>query len=145
MKKMCSKLLCCAAVLGLLAGCRHRPDEVLVRQRIEAAANAAEHASASTLADLLSQDFDGNTGALTRSDLLQLLRAASFRGETIHALTGPVEIEQRGERYVARFTLTLSSGGKLLPAQMGVYKIETAWRREGHQWLCYSASWVRQM
>jgi hypothetical protein len=145
MRKMCLKLLCCVAVLGLLVGCRHSPDEVLIRQGIEAATNAAEHAHASALADVLSEDFDGNAGALTRSDLLQLLRAASFRGETIHALTGPVTIERRGERYVARFAVTLTSGGKLLPGQMGVYQVETAWRREGHQWLCYSASWVRPM
>ncbi len=145
MRKMCSKLLSCVVVLGLLVGCRHSPDEVLIRQGIEAAANAAETAHASALGDVLSEDFDGNAGALARSDLLQLLRVASVRGETIHALTGPVQMEQRGERYVARFTVTLTSGGKLLPAQMGVYQVETAWRREGRQWLCYSASWVRQV
>lgn len=145
MRKMWSKLLFCAVVLCGLGGCRQAPDEVFIRQGIEAAANAAEHAHASALADVLSEDFDGNAGALARSDLLQLLRAAAFRGETIHVLSGPVEMEQRGERYVARFTVTLTSGGKLLPAQMGVYQVETAWRREGHQWLCYSASWVRQV
>ena len=145
MGKMYSKLLFCGVVLMVLAGCRHPPDEVLIRQGIETAAKAAERADASALSDVLSEDFNGNAGALERHDLLQPLRAATFRGETIHALTGPVEVEQHGERYVARFTVTLTSGGKLLPAQIGVYKIETAWRREGHQWLCYSASWVRQM
>jgi hypothetical protein len=145
MRKTWSKLLFCAVVLAVLAGCRSTSDEALIRQGIEAAANAAEHARASALDEVLSEDFDGNAGALARSDLLQLLRAAAFRGETIHALSGPVELEQRGKRYVARFTVTLTGGGKLLPAQMGVYRVETAWRREGHQWLCYSATWVRQM
>jgi hypothetical protein len=145
MRKTWSKLLFCVVVLMVLAGCRHPPDEVLIRQGIEAASKAAEHAEASALGDVLSEDFDGNAGALERHDLLQLLRAAAFRGETIHALTGPVEVEQRGERYVARFTVTLTSGGRLLPAQIGVYQVETAWRRDGQQWRCYSASWTRQV
>ncbi|MFC4526629.1 hypothetical protein ISN76_11805 [Dyella halodurans] len=145
MRKIRSKILFCTVALAVLAGCRSTPDEALIRQGIDAAANAAEHAHASALAEVLSEDFDGNAGALARSDLLQLLRAAALRGETIHALSGPVELEQRGERYVARFTVTLTSGGKLLPAQMGVYQVETAWRRDGHQWLCYSATWVPQM
>ena len=142
MRKTWSKILFCAAVLAVLAGCRSTPDEVLIRQGIEAAANAAEHAHASALGEVLSEDFDGNAGALARSDLLQMLHAAAFRGETIHALSGPVEFEQRGERYVARFTVTLTSGGRLLPAQMGVYKVETAWRRDGREWHCYSATWT---
>ncbi|WP_266181791.1 hypothetical protein [Dyella humicola] len=142
MRKIWSKMLFCTVVLAALAGCRSTPNEALIRQGIEAAANAAEHAHAAALGDVLSEDFDGNAGALARSDLLQLLRAAAFRGETIHTLTGPVEIEQRGARYVARFTVTLTSGGKLLPAQMGVYKVETAWRRDGREWHCYSATWT---
>ena len=62
---------------------------------------------------------------------LGMLRAAAFRGETIHALTGPLTVEPRGDRYVARFTVTLTSGGKLLPAQIGIYEVETAWRKDG--------------
>ncbi len=141
MRRMCLKLLLCGLVLMILGGCRHTPDETLIRQDIEAASAAAEHANASALGEVLSEDFDGNAGAMERHDLLQLLRVAAVRGETIHTLAGPVELEQRGERYVARFTVTLASGGRLLPAQMGVYQVETAWRRDGREWHCYSATW----
>jgi hypothetical protein len=55
---------------------------------------------------------------------------------------GPVSIEHRGERMVASFTVTLtSSGGRLLPDQLGVYQIESAWRKEDGTWRCYTASW----
>ena len=124
-----------------LAACHRTPDESRVRQGIEKAEQAAEHADASALDDVLSEDFSGNEGEMERRQLVGLLRAASFRGETIHALTGPVEVEPHGDRYVARFTVTLTSGGRMLPSNIGVYRVETAWRKDGREWRCYSATW----
>jgi hypothetical protein len=134
-------LFCALLAIGLVA-CHRTPDESRVRQGVEAAEQAAEQADASALDALLSDDFSGNNGEMERRQIVGLLRAARFRGETIHALTGPIEVEARGERYVARFTVTLTSGGKLLPAQIGVYQVETAWRKEGREWKCYSAKWT---
>jgi hypothetical protein len=136
--------LICAIALGLV-GCHRTPDETLIRQGIDAGASAAEHADASAFAGQLSDDFTGDANALDRRDLLNLLRVAKLRGESIHTLLGPIHIEPHGDRYVATFTATLTSGGGLLPADMGVYKVETGWRREGRHWLCYSASWSQQL
>jgi hypothetical protein len=133
--------LLCGLLLFGLAACHRTPDESLVRQGIETAQHAAEQVDASAMGDLLTEDFTGNNGEMERRQLLGMLRAAAFRGETIRALTGPLTVEPRGDRYVARFTVTLTSGGKLLPAQIGVYEVETAWRREGREWRCYSATW----
>jgi hypothetical protein len=135
--------LLCGAAISTMVGCHRTPDELLIRQAIEHAATAAEATDASGLGDQLTDDFDGNGGDLERKQLMDLLRVAHFRGETIHAVTGPVTVDQRGERYVATFTVTLTSGGKLLPVQIGIYKVVTAWRREGREWRCYSATWNR--
>lgn len=140
-KLLVNPVFCVFLAIGLTA-CHRTPDESRVRQGIETAERAAEQADASSLDALLSEDFSGNNGEMERRQILGLLHAAKFRGETIHALTGPIEVEMRGDRYVARFTVTLTSGGKLLPAQMGVYQVETAWRKEGREWLCYSATWT---
>ncbi|HET6552258.1 MAG TPA: hypothetical protein VFG49_01860 [Dyella sp.] len=141
MQKLLVKPLFCGLLALGLAACHRTPDESLVRQGIETAEQAAEHTDASSLGDVVTDDFDGNNGSMDRRQLLGLLRAAAFRGETIHALAGSITVEPRGERYVANFTVTLTSGGKLLPAQMGVYEVETAWRKEGRTWRCYSATW----
>ena len=125
-----------------LTACHRTPDESRVRQGIEKAGHAAEQADASALDAVLSEDFDGNHGEMERRQLLALLHAAKFRGETIHALTGPVEIEQHGDRYVARFTVTKTSGGRMLPSSIGVYHVETGWRKDGREWRCYSATWT---
>jgi hypothetical protein len=140
-KLLVNPVFCVFLAIGLTA-CHHTPDESRVRQGIETAERAAEQADASSLDALLSDDFSGNNGEMERRQILGLLRAARFRGETIHALSGPIEVEQRGDRYVARFTVTLTSGGKLLPAQMGVYQVEAAWRKEGREWRCYAATWT---
>ncbi|GLQ98731.1 hypothetical protein [Dyella mobilis] len=128
-----------------LAGCHRKPDDVLIRQGIDAASQATEQLDASALLGQLTDDFDGNGNAMSRQDIGNLLRMAKFRGETLHAVLGPVDVEPRGERYVADFTLTLTSGGKLFPSQLGVFKVETAWRREGRDWRCYEATWTQQL
>ena len=133
------------ALLLLLAGCHRAPDEVLIRQAIDQAVQAAEQVDASAVVAPLTDDFGGNSGAMTRQDIGNLLRAARFRGETLHAVLGPVDVQPRGERYVASFTVTLTSGGKLFPSQLGIYQVETAWRREGHDWRCYNATWTQQL
>jgi hypothetical protein len=129
----------------LMAGCHRTPDDVLIRQSIDAAVHATEQVDAAALTGQLTDDFDGDDGTMRRQDIGNLLRVASFRGETLHAVLGPVDVEPRGERYVADFTLTLTSGGKLFPSQLGVYKVETAWRKEGHDWRCYGATWTQQL
>ncbi|KRE89193.1 hypothetical protein ASG87_06600 [Frateuria sp. Soil773] len=134
-----------AGLAAGFAGCRRTPDEVRVREALAAASQAAEAGDASAMAASLSEDFDGNDGAMQRRDLTNLLRMIRLRGERVGVALGPVDAERRGERIVASFTATLSSGGKLLPAQLGVYRIETAWRREGGDWVCYSAHWTRPL
>ena len=144
MRKVFSALFS-AVLAACLAGCHRAPDEVRIRQAIESARVAATETDAGGLTDALSEDFDGNDGAMNRKDLGNLLRLARFRGETVRAVMGPIAVEPRGDRYMATFTVTLGSGGKLFPAELGVFEVETAWRREGREWHCYTASWKRQL
>jgi hypothetical protein len=137
-------VLLLGVVIGLLVY-RRTPDEKLIRQSIDAAIQATEQADASALSALLTDDFDGNSGAMTQQDVANPLRLARLRGETLHAVLGPVDVEKRGKRYVANFTVTLTSGGKVFPAQLGVYKVEAAWRKDGREWRCYEATWTQRL
>jgi len=139
--KMISMALLCALVIG----CHRTPDEVAVKQAVHAAEQAAEQTEAGAFADRLADDFTGNAGDVDRAQLVNLLRLARLRHESIHVLMGPVTVESRGDRFVASFTVTLTSGGRLLPEDMGVYDVESAWRREGDEWVCYSATWKRPL
>ncbi|UGB39307.1 hypothetical protein [Frateuria soli] len=134
-----------ALVLAGLAACRQTPDETRVREAIGAAEQAAEQADASGVIEPLSEDFDGNGGRLERKDLANLVRLARLRGEHVGVTLGPISVERRGERLVASFTASLTQGSRLLPDAAGVYQVETAWRSEGDEWRCYSATWKRQL
>jgi hypothetical protein len=129
----------------LLAACRHTPDEQQVREAIASVAQAAEAGAAGDVGAPLTDDFDGNAGELDRRGLTNMVRLLALRGEHIGATMGPVSIEHRGERMVATFTVTLTSGGKLLPDQLGLYQVESAWRNEDGKWRCYTASWKHTM
>jgi hypothetical protein len=134
-----------AMSLAVLAGCRHAPDETRVREAIASAEQAAEQTDAGGVVEPLSEDFDGNGGRLERKDLANLIRLAHLRGEHVGVTLGPISVERRGERLVASFTASLTQGSHLLPDMAGVYRVETAWRREGDEWRCYSATWKRQL
>ena len=130
------------AVLALApTACRRDSDEAQVRTAIAAMARAAEAGSAGNVGKPLSEDFDGNAGTLDRRGLTNMVRLSALRGERIGVTMGPVSVERRGERLVASFTVTLSSGGRLLPEQMGLYRVESAWRKEDGSWRCYTATW----
>jgi len=144
------KILRAAVVVALLAvavaACHRTPDEEQVREAIAAMAQAAETGSASGVGAPLSEDFDGNAGELDRRRLTGMVRLLNLRGEHVGVSMGPVSIEPRGERMVASFTATLTSGGgRLLPDRLGVYQVTSGWRKEDGEWRCYTASWKRSL
>jgi len=132
----------CAAILP---GCRHTPDEVQVREAIAAVAQAAQAGAAGDVVAPLSDDFDGNAGELDRPALANMVRLVALRGEHVGVMLGPVTIEHRGARMVATFEVTLSSGGRLFPDRLGIYQVESAWRKQHGKWRCYTASWKHSM
>jgi hypothetical protein len=129
----------------LLSACHRTPDEQQVREAIASIAQAAETGAASNVGAPLSDDFDGNDGELDRRGLTNMVRLLALRGEHIGVTMGPVSIEHRGERMVATFTVTLTSGGKLLPDQLGLYEVDSAWRKEDGKWRCYTARWKHSL
>ena len=138
-------VLCLGAVSVLFAACHRAPAEEAVRRAVAEAAQAAEAVDAGAFRDRLGEDFTGNRGEVDRRQLVDLLRLAKLRGETIHVLMGPVTVEPRGDRFVATFTVTLTSGGRLLPSDIGVYRVESAWRSESGDWVCYAATWSHRL
>lgn len=125
----------------VLTGCRRAPEEEQVRNAIATTQKAAEQGSASGVGASLSADFDGNSGDFDRRTLTGLVQLLALRQQHIGVTMGPVSVEHRGERMVASFTVTLTSGQNLLPDQLGLYRVDSAWRSEHGKWVCYSASW----
>lgn len=140
-----SGAMACVALAVLIAGCTRAPAEKQIRSAIVSAATAARAADAHALGEVMSDDFDGNDGTLDSRALLNMLRVMRLRGEQVSVVLGPVTVEPRGRRFIARFTVTLGGGGRVLPDRLGVYRVETAWREEGGDWRCYQARWKRRL
>ncbi|MEO8809006.1 MAG: hypothetical protein ABI386_02000 [Rhodanobacter sp.] len=137
-----ARLMIALVVLSVgYSGCRRAPDEEQVRQAVAALSRSAEAGSVAGVTALLSVDFDGNAGELDRRSLGNMVRIVAMRGESIGVITGPISIEHRGERMVAAFDATLTNRSRLLPEQLGLYHVQSAWRREHGEWRCYWASW----
>jgi hypothetical protein len=136
--------LSCLMLVGL-AGCRHTPDEEQVRNAISSTAEAAESGKAGDTVAAVSDDFDGNAGELDRKSLANLIRAYALRGQKVHVLMGPTDVDKRGERMVASFTVTLAAGVGVLPDNAGAYEVETGWRKDGGEWRCFTATWKRAL
>ncbi|MEP6897805.1 MAG: hypothetical protein ABI870_04685 [Rhodanobacter sp.] len=137
-------LILLALCATLLPGCHRTPDEAQVRDAMASMAHAVEAGSAGDASTPLSDDFDGNAGELDRRALANMIRLTTLHDEHIGVTMGPIAIERRGERIVASFTVTLTRGGTL-PDQLGVYRVESAWRKDGRRWLCYTASWKQSI
>ena len=135
--------LCVFAASILLGACHRTPDEQQVRQAIADAAVAARGNDTDGVLAAVSDDFTGNDGEFDRHALRQMLVLRTLRHDSTGVLIGPVSIERQGDRLIAGFTLTLTGGkaGSLLPDQADVYRMTTAWRRDGGHWRCYSANW----
>lgn len=138
-------LVATVLLVSTLVGCHRAPDAARVRAAIADTATAAQAADASGTVASLSGDFDGNDGALQRRDLANLVRLIKLRDEHVGVTMGPVAVERRGNRLLANFTVTLTSGGRWLPNQLGVYQVQSAWRQENGDWRCYTAAWSRSL
>lgn len=129
----------------LAGGCHRTTAQQQVRAAIGRAAQAVRDRDAGALGELLSGDLATPGQATDRRRLLGMLRLARLRDEKLSVWMGPVDVQPRGGRMLAQFTVTLGGGGKLLPRHLGVYRVESAWRREDGDWRCYSATWKRQL
>lgn len=135
--------LWCVLALCLLAGCHRTPAEQQIRTAIDGAAQAARVNDVSGVLGAVSDDFTGNDGDFDKRGLHQLLALRALRQDKTGVLVGPIAFERTGSRIVATFNLVLTGGrpGALLPAQSAIYRMSTAWRRDGSHWRCYSATW----
>lgn len=144
-KNIATLMLISALLAPVLSACHRMPDEQQVREAIASIAQATKAGDATELGAPLSDDFDGNAGELDRRSLTGMVRLLALHGEQVGVTMGPVSIEHRGERIMASFTVTLTSGTGLLPDRLGVYRVESAWRKEDGSWRCYTASWTHTL
>ncbi len=127
---------------GGLLGCRSRPPaEQAIRAQILAMQQALGEGRATDFMAALAEDFAGPEADFDRRRAALLLRAYLQRYRGIRADLGPIDIALHGERATARFLAVLRAGEGVLPEEMGAWRVETGWRREGREWTLIAARW----
>lgn len=132
------------AMVLLLVACQREAPEERLRKQFAVMQAAAEQGKAGDFMEGVSQDFAGD-GGMDRAALYRLLQANSLGGARIGATTGPLEVKVQGDNATVDFQVLLTGGrGRLVPEQMGSYRISSAWRVEDGEWRVYYASWANE-
>lgn len=125
----------------LICACSRAPPEQALRTRIDAMSDAVQQRQVGDFMDAVAEDFVGN-GGLDRRGLQRLLQLQVLGNALIGATIGPIEVTLRDDRAEARFEVLLTGGsGRLLPERASAYRVVSGWRRDGDDWLLYSAQW----
>lgn len=128
------------------AACSRTPDDQRIRQTIAAMQQAMEQRDPRAFMTHVADDFVGNEAEFDREALHNLLRAEVLRNDAIGVTLGPLDIDLQGDRATVRLTATVTGGsGGLLPEHGAIYTIRSGWRRQGRDWLCFSAEWKQEL
>jgi hypothetical protein len=128
----------------VLAACARPPDEVRIRNAVEAMQKAAEARHADGVLDYIGDDFTGQAGEVNREGLVRILKIEFLRKDGIGVALGPITVDIDGDRAIAKFSMTLSDRSqRWLPSGTETYAVASGWRREGSRWICYNASWTQ--
>jgi len=136
-----------ACMLFAAAGCHRTPAEQAIRETIAAMQKAGEQHDIGAVVAPLADDFVGQgdeTGeALDRKSFQRYLTFAQMReGGTIHSTLGPITVALQGtDRATANFSVLITGGEGLLPADGQMEQVRTGWRLEGSKWRMISAEW----
>lgn len=93
--------------------------------------------------DFVTEDFQGQGGAMTRDDFGRLLVFQWNNNRRINAQLFPVEVTELGPTLAtAKFRVLLTGGTGWLPERGQVYDVETSWQKEDGEWMLWRAAWA---
>jgi ketosteroid isomerase-like protein len=133
-------------MLAALAGCSRTPDDQQIRANIKSMQAAVERRSPREFLRFITPDFTGNDNGVDRDGLGNVLRVEVLRNDEVGVTLGPIEVDLQGDRATVHVVATLTGGkGGLIPERGAIYSITSGWRRDGKEWLCYTASWEQKL
>ena len=141
-RRWMATLLAAALITLALGACSRPSDEVQIRTTISDMQAAIEAGKPADFMQHMTEDFTGDGGTLDKPALHNLLRVQALGNARIGATVTSIDIELLGDRATARLDVTLTGGSaRWMPERGSIQQIESGWRRENGQWLCYNAQW----
>lgn len=127
-------------LLLLGAGCARAPDEQKLRDTIAAMESSLETGEPGGFIEHVSADFSGQGNGIDQHQLRSLLLAQTLRHERISVLPGPLDVKMFKDRATVKLRV-LATGGGWLPESGRQIDIESHWRIENGEWICFRADW----
>ncbi len=90
--------------------------------------------------EYFAEDFSGSDG-LDRDNFRRYVQLIWLQHKDIGVQMGPLDVKLIEDRATVNFTVALSGGQGLIPAQGQIYQVQTGWRLEGDEWRLISATW----
>lgn len=135
--------LCLVAVL---AACSRTSDEQRIRETIAIMQQELEARNPRAFMAHIAEDFIGNDATVDRDALHNILRAEVLRNESLGVTLGPIDVALQDDRATVHVAATFTGGsGGMLPERGAVYEITSGWRRNGREWVCFSARWEQKL
>ena len=116
------------------------PDEVRIRQRIEAMAQATVDKDLDAAIEPVHEDFLGNS-YMRKINLKSMLRVSFYRYEKLHAIVQGIEVSVNGEEAEVKCNVVLAGGQEFIPERGKVLRVKSKWQKIEGDWFVVSASW----
>ncbi|HWT16341.1 MAG TPA: hypothetical protein VN581_11200 [Patescibacteria group bacterium] len=130
----------CLVMVLLLMACSRAPDEQRLRDTIAAMAASIESGESGDFVDHVADDFSGQGGGIDQRQLRAMLVAQTLRHPNISVLLGPLDVKRFGERATVKLRVIVT-GGQWLPETGRQIELESHWRIEDGDWICFRADW----
>ena len=124
----------------VLAACSRSPDEQRLRDAVAAMEAAIEAGEPGDVVEHVAEDFSGQGGQMDQRQLRAVLVAQTLRHQNIEVLLGSLDIRMFGDRATVKVNV-VATGGQWLPETGRQIALESHWRFEGGEWICFRADW----
>lgn len=124
----------------VLSACSRAPDEQRLRDTIAAMETAIEAGDAGAFVSHVAEDFSGEGGGMDQRQLRAMLLAQTMRHQNISVLMGPLDVKLYGERATVKVNI-VATGGQWLPENGRQIDLESHWRIDDGEWICFRADW----
>jgi len=131
----------------LLSACQ---QELSVQQQViatlENMEQAAEEGRHMDFMGYVADDFSAQSGTLDRRGFHRFMIFQINENRRLHAQFLPIYVQETSTsesttEAMARFRILITGGAGLLPERGQLFAVETAWVRDGSDWLLRKADW----
>ena len=137
------KFVFCAVLTGFLVGCSAEPSvEQQIIASLEQMELSAEEGRHLDFMSGVAKDFSGQYEGMDRREFHRFMIFQMNENRRLHAQLFPIHVKETAAGQAsAQFNILVTGGGGLLPERGQLFEVETAWVRDGGDWLLSKADW----